>query len=1722
MAVEGSNNASRTGRHRKVARKQAAVCQWLRVGAVGFGLGAAVTAGQGTAAAAPNDPTHNGTHASSDSHGSSGGNAGRPHSTINSPQPNKAGAPSAAPVIAIIRRDVAPPSPAAPTPNALLKAVSQPISVATMPAQTAAESSRATFVDVITDTFVALSGAAREVDRSANRRRASDPSATTDLDTGVSPGAAVGSSRRTPSVSNSARAALTEAQSEAADATFNMTAGWVPLLGTVYNALSLATDFGQFVNAVVRADGPDITDEITDMAIDIVGLVPVVGGPLAATIYHLRAGTNPVNAVNHAPVLADASVTFTGTDEPSGMVTGRVNATDPDGDKLTYALGNAPDAAVGTATVNPLTGTFTFTPTPQARFSAWVARAQAKATFTINVSDGQYTALVTVTAVISPSAAFKVDVLATSDQHDLGNQGLAVAPDGRFYSTTYQAGDAGNVVVLDSDGKYLTTIDIASAIPAAISTAYDVVVGVDGRVFVSSETASTPEDLASEAGHGAVVVIDPSKDYAVSLFAQIDDPASALAVDASGRVFVANWNNDDITVLNSDGSLNRVIGSSLLSEGDDSGAAGMALGTGGQLYLSKPALGVIKVVNSDGSLAKTLDVGGTPWSVAFGSYGATYVTDATDGTVGALDSDGRQIRTITLPGGSNPTDLAVGAGGTVYVSYTDANGSAIAAISAVAIPTPDTTVLGQQIPGLPSGTGISDGLLIAGGVAYQTVIGTDPATGKTTTTVAVIAANGTTTFAHADGVASGSVVVGQNGVAYQAIVIHDDATDAPTTRVLVISPSGASTLTDLFSGSPSSSVVIGKGGAAYQVLYRLNDDESAYTTTVIVIKATDATPHDIAGAPANIASDGPGAIAGPDGTVYVTTVDLGGSPSEITTHVTAFTDTTIKTYTIAGYATDSVAIGADGTVYQTVGIDSGTDADAYVTAIAVLKDTGFVTLPDTVPGLSLGSPQSAADGRLYQATMVVDTDTGSMTTTIATITNSGLTTVFEGVPGTLFGPAGNLLPVVVGPDGALYLTTVGSPDPDTGAVVTYLTTKMSGGESNSAELMGQPVGSLVARSGVAYLTTYDSEAGITRVAVITAVGTAMHIFDGYPGDPQTDDLGIGGVVIGADGTAYQTVAVSDEITGKYNTLVAVFSPSGAETHVYAGIPSGPAVVDADGTVYQSVSRFDIPTQTVYTTVLELTGSGMTPVGGPIVGQAAGSVVVGADGHLYQTVYSERGTGEYFTAVHMVDPSVPAALSAAAVAVAVATQAASATHNLTLVGDPIGVGGDPEAVAVSPDGRYVYVTNEDGYLSIIDTHSNNSIRTVNTGNDSISVAVHGNFAYVTNRGSNSVSVINMSNLGDPNFQPQAINVGVGSAPFGLAVTPNGKFVYVANSGDGTVSVIDARNNSVIDQIHVGGNPTAIVVSPNGTRVYVTNTDGGMSVIDTASNVVKGTIAVYGGYGVAVSPDNKYVYVTANGVSAIDVTTGVVTQVESVFSEWIAVSPSGNRVYVTNTGGNTVSVIDGNTNAVLGDPLPVGYVAGVALSPNSQRLYAVLAGGGGSSVLVISTADSGTAISTATKPVPAKPVNPKPPANPKPANTPPPNPLSVLKNLSSDLYAVAGSVHALLGNDSSALVRALGSLTKDIQEVKTLAKALPGGVDKLVKVEAAADSLSDLIVRIPRIIQEHKLKDIFLGVLDIASVAATVAKFGAGPGGIIAGVIVDAGLNGLTLVVKTLPD
>ena len=84
----------------------------------------------------------------------------------------------------------------------------------------------------------------------------------------------------------------------------------------------------------------------------------------------------------------------------TGVVTGQLNVTDPDGDSLTYSV---TQPASGTVLVSA-NGTYTFTPNAAARSTAATTPGPDSVTFTVTATDGRSAAVsVPVTAPITPS-----------------------------------------------------------------------------------------------------------------------------------------------------------------------------------------------------------------------------------------------------------------------------------------------------------------------------------------------------------------------------------------------------------------------------------------------------------------------------------------------------------------------------------------------------------------------------------------------------------------------------------------------------------------------------------------------------------------------------------------------------------------------------------------------------------------------------------------------------------------------------------------------------------------------------------------------------------------------------------------------------------------------------------------------------------------------------------------------------------------------------------------------------------------------------------------------------------------------------------------------------------------------------------------------------------------------------------------------------------------------
>src|SRR6185437_1998125 len=208
------------------------------------------------------------------------------------------------------------------------------------------------------------------------------------------------------------------------------------------------------------------------------------------------------------------------------------------------------------------------------------------------------------------------------------------------------------------------------------------------------------------------------------------------------------------------------------------------------------------------------------------------------------------------------------------------------------------------------------------------------------------------------------------------------------------------------------------------------------------------------------------------------------------------------------------------------------------------------------------------------------------------------------------------------------------------------------------------------------------------------------------------------------------------------------------------------------------------------------------------------------------------------------------------------------------------GHDPENFDITPDGKFIYVSNEDaGTATVLDVPTGNIVATIK----------------------------------------------VGAEPEGVKVTPDGKEMWVTSEGRGTVTVINVANNKVVATVKAGKRPRSLVFTPDGAKAYVPAEVGGdVTVVNAKNYKVLKTIKVTSPdakpMGSAISPDGKFVYIS-NGrggtVSVISTAAdSIVTNIPVGKRPWgIGVMPDGKTLWTANGPGNDVSVVDLATNSVL---------------------------------------------------------------------------------------------------------------------------------------------------------------------------------------------------------------
>jgi YVTN family beta-propeller protein len=219
------------------------------------------------------------------------------------------------------------------------------------------------------------------------------------------------------------------------------------------------------------------------------------------------------------------------------------------------------------------------------------------------------------------------------------------------------------------------------------------------------------------------------------------------------------------------------------------------------------------------------------------------------------------------------------------------------------------------------------------------------------------------------------------------------------------------------------------------------------------------------------------------------------------------------------------------------------------------------------------------------------------------------------------------------------------------------------------------------------------------------------------------------------------------------------------------------------------------------------------------------------------------------------------------------------------------GSDPENFDVSPDGKQIFISNEDhAEVSVVDIASGAVVKTAKVGEqpEGVKVTPDGKLVWVTSEETGTISVL------DPVAGKILKTFKVGHRPRSVAFTQDGSHAWVNAENDGTVVYVDAVKDTMTKAIPLGKageiKPMAVLMAPDGSKLFV-STGRGRQVftIDPVTNKVLGSVEVGARpWGIALSPDGKTLY-SANGpsndISVVDIATNTVTRkVQTGASPW----------------------------------------------------------------------------------------------------------------------------------------------------------------------------------------------------------------------------------------------
>ncbi|MBC8230998.1 beta-propeller fold lactonase family protein [bacterium] len=337
-------------------------------------------------------------------------------------------------------------------------------------------------------------------------------------------------------------------------------------------------------------------------------------------------------------------------------------------------------------------------------------------------------------------------------------------------------------------------------------------------------------------------------------------------------------------------------------------------------------------------------------------------------------------------------------------------------------------------------------------------------------------------------------------------------------------------------------------------------------------------------------------------------------------------------------------------------------------------------------------------------------------------------------------------------------------------------------------------------------------------------------------------------------------------------------------------------------------------------------------------------------------------------------------------------------------DKILVGSFPFDATLSPNERRLYVSNRwDDSVSVVDMDSMKVTHTFSVGDDphGLITDASGKYLYVTNLATDDISVIETENF------TEVKRLLTGKYPFDITRSPDGRYMYVSNQQSNAVpfrepsilelTVIDTKRQLVVGRRELFSTVIGqgVAVSPDNRFVVVAlelpknlipetqiyqgwMVTYGFAIVEQGS---KGRVAYIlldepnlyyaDPYGIAFSPDGRYLYISSSGVDMVSVVDmekvyellkvqdgkiGISEETIKLYARHLAlsaeyvvariptesnpkavvVSPDGQWVYVANRLSDSITVIDTKQQAAV-ETIDLGGPKVITMLRKGARLF-----------------------------------------------------------------------------------------------------------------------------------------------------------------------------------------